>query len=157
MQEFTTANRYAVVTVQRGMPSSTAQVSLCGVPVQYRWGALQGYVPSAIHLYTLFSTQPCPMYCNLLVVFPRSLPLWCRLLALCDISADPGGSLEFMQECTSIDHPFRLYDAESNTTTERWAAPNHKRSLWLSGWWMLNAKTITQGYNPVARPDSATH
>ena len=43
----------------------------------------------------------------------------CRLLALCDISADPGGSLEFMQSCTTIDHPFMLYDAENNTNVER--------------------------------------
>lgn len=37
-----------------------------------------------------------------------------RLIAICDISADPGGSIEFMQECTTIDNPFCLYDAESN-------------------------------------------
>jgi len=37
-----------------------------------------------------------------------------RLVAICDISADPGGSIEFMNECTSIDEPFCLYDAEQN-------------------------------------------
>uniref|UniRef100_A0A6G1SHE1 Alpha-aminoadipic semialdehyde synthase, mitochondrial n=1 Tax=Aceria tosichella TaxID=561515 RepID=A0A6G1SHE1_9ACAR len=37
-----------------------------------------------------------------------------RLIAICDISADPGGSIEFMQECTTIDNPFYLYDAEEN-------------------------------------------
>jgi len=37
-----------------------------------------------------------------------------RLIAICDISADPGGSIEFMNECTSIDEPFCLYDAEQN-------------------------------------------
>ena len=37
-----------------------------------------------------------------------------RLLAVCDISADPGGSIEFMKECTTIDHPFELYDAEQH-------------------------------------------
>lgn len=37
-----------------------------------------------------------------------------RLIALCDISADPGGSIEFMQNCTTIDNPFYLYDAETN-------------------------------------------
>ena len=42
-----------------------------------------------------------------------------RLLALCDISADPGGSIEFMQECTTIDSPFCLYDAESNMNKDR--------------------------------------
>lgn len=41
-----------------------------------------------------------------------------RLLALCDISADPGGSIEFMKECTTIDKPFCLYDAEQNMNTE---------------------------------------
>ena len=35
-----------------------------------------------------------------------------RLLAICDISADPGGSIEFMKECTTIDNPFSVYDAE---------------------------------------------
>ncbi|KAH3892671.1 hypothetical protein DPMN_016794, partial [Dreissena polymorpha] len=41
-----------------------------------------------------------------------------RLIALCDISADPGGSIEFMKECTTIDKPFCLYDAELNQETE---------------------------------------
>ena len=41
-----------------------------------------------------------------------------RMLAVCDISADEGGSIEFMRECTSIDHPFRLYNARDNTTKE---------------------------------------
>ena len=35
-------------------------------------------------------------------------------MAICDISADPGGSIEFMGECTSIDEPFCLYDADRN-------------------------------------------
>ena len=43
-----------------------------------------------------------------------------RLIALCDISADPGGSIEFMQECTTIDSPFCLYDAESNMNKDRY-------------------------------------
>lgn len=42
-----------------------------------------------------------------------------RLLAICDISADPGGSIEFMKECTTIDAPFCLYDADQNMETER--------------------------------------
>ncbi|XP_008470441.1 alpha-aminoadipic semialdehyde synthase, mitochondrial-like [Diaphorina citri] len=33
-------------------------------------------------------------------------PLPHRLLGICDISADPGGSIEFMNECTTIDTPF---------------------------------------------------
>lgn len=41
-----------------------------------------------------------------------------RLVAICDISADPGGSIEFMKECTTIDHPFCLYDAENHTNKE---------------------------------------
>ncbi|UYV78985.1 AASS [Cordylochernes scorpioides] len=42
-----------------------------------------------------------------------------RLLALCDISADPGGSIEFMTECTTIDTPFCLYDADQHQNSER--------------------------------------
>ncbi|KAL4226643.1 hypothetical protein ACF0H5_014624 [Mactra antiquata] len=41
-----------------------------------------------------------------------------RLISLCDISADPGGSIEFMKDCTTIDKPFCLYDAELNLETE---------------------------------------
>ncbi|XP_075525766.1 lysine ketoglutarate reductase/saccharopine dehydrogenase isoform X3 [Dermacentor variabilis] len=41
-----------------------------------------------------------------------------RLLAICDISADPGGSIEFMNECTTIDAPFCLYDADQHKNTE---------------------------------------
>jgi len=41
-----------------------------------------------------------------------------RLVAICDISADPGGSIEFMKECTTIDHPFCLYDADNHTNKE---------------------------------------
>jgi len=43
-----------------------------------------------------------------------------RLLAICDISADPGGSIEFMKECTTISHPFELYDAEQHVDYERY-------------------------------------
>lgn len=42
-----------------------------------------------------------------------------RTLAICDISADPGGSVEFMNECTTIDTPFCLYDADRNKDTKR--------------------------------------
>jgi alpha-aminoadipic semialdehyde synthase len=45
-------------------------------------------------------------------------PLPHRLLAICDISADPGGSIEFMKECTTINHPFQLYDAEQHIDYE---------------------------------------
>lgn len=44
-----------------------------------------------------------------------------RLLAICDISADPGGSIEFMKECTTINKPFVLYDAEQNMDYESFA------------------------------------
>lgn len=44
-----------------------------------------------------------------------------RLLAICDISADPGGSIEFMQQCTTIDNPFDLYDADTNKSEQSFA------------------------------------
>ncbi|XP_069759495.1 alpha-aminoadipic semialdehyde synthase, mitochondrial isoform X2 [Narcine bancroftii] len=37
-----------------------------------------------------------------------------RFLAICDISADTGGSIEFMTECTTINMPFCIYDAEKH-------------------------------------------
>uniref|UniRef100_A0A4W6DQM5 Aminoadipate-semialdehyde synthase n=1 Tax=Lates calcarifer TaxID=8187 RepID=A0A4W6DQM5_LATCA len=37
-----------------------------------------------------------------------------KLLAICDISADTGGSIEFMNECTTIDKPFCMYDADQH-------------------------------------------
>ncbi|KAM9753870.1 alpha-aminoadipic semialdehyde synthase, mitochondrial isoform 2-T2 [Menidia menidia] len=37
-----------------------------------------------------------------------------RLLAICDISADAGGSIQFMNECTTIDKPFCMYDADQH-------------------------------------------
>ena len=43
-----------------------------------------------------------------------------RLLAICDITADPGGSIEFIEECSSIESPFDLYDA------------NHKHQHFMS-------------------------
>jgi alpha-aminoadipic semialdehyde synthase len=42
-----------------------------------------------------------------------------RLMAICDISADPGGSIEFMRDCTTIDKPFVIYDADLNQCTDR--------------------------------------
>uniref|UniRef100_A0A914VUB3 Saccharopine dehydrogenase (NAD(+), L-glutamate-forming) n=1 Tax=Plectus sambesii TaxID=2011161 RepID=A0A914VUB3_9BILA len=41
-----------------------------------------------------------------------------RLIALCDISADPCGSIEFMTACTTIDKPFKIYDADLNQMTD---------------------------------------
>lgn len=46
-----------------------------------------------------------------------------RLVAICDISADPGGSLEFMTECTTIDRPFCIYDANQNRSHDSFALP----------------------------------
>lgn len=46
-----------------------------------------------------------------------------RMLAICDISADPGGSIEFMNECTTIDTPFCLYDADSHKDTNSFKGP----------------------------------
>ncbi|KAK9873152.1 hypothetical protein WA026_021385 [Henosepilachna vigintioctopunctata] len=46
-----------------------------------------------------------------------------RMLAICDISADPGGSIEFMNECTTIDNPFCLYDADRNKDTKSFSGP----------------------------------
>ncbi|XP_030304467.1 alpha-aminoadipic semialdehyde synthase, mitochondrial isoform X1 [Calypte anna] len=37
-----------------------------------------------------------------------------KLLAICDISADTGGSIEFMTECTTIDSPFCMYDPDQH-------------------------------------------
>jgi alpha-aminoadipic semialdehyde synthase len=55
-------------------------------------------------------------------------------LAICDISADPGGSIEFMNECTTIDEPFCLYDADRN-----------KDKKTFKVWNNLNLKTLTAG------------
>jgi len=46
-----------------------------------------------------------------------------RLIAISDISADPGGSIQFMNECTSIDEPFCLYDAENNKDKKTFKGP----------------------------------
>jgi len=35
-----------------------------------------------------------------------------RLIAICDISADPGGSIEFTNDCTTIDAPFEVYNPD---------------------------------------------
>lgn len=43
-----------------------------------------------------------------------SLEMPHKLLAICDISADTGGSIEFMNVCTTIDKPFCMYDADQH-------------------------------------------
>nr|AIQ77660.1 putative lysine-ketoglutarate reductase/saccharopine dehydrogenase [Nilaparvata lugens] len=50
-------------------------------------------------------------------------PLPHRMLGICDISADPGGSIEFMNECTTIDTPFCLYDADRNKDFKSFKGP----------------------------------
>ena len=40
-----------------------------------------------------------------------------RLISVCDISADPGGSIEFMNDCTTIDAPFEMYRPNSEDNT----------------------------------------
>lgn len=42
-----------------------------------------------------------------------------RLVAICDISADTGGSIEFMTECTTIERPFCMYDADQHIIHDR--------------------------------------
>ena len=51
---------------------------------------------------------------QIFLIFVGSPHLPHRLIGICDISADPGGSIEFMNECTTIDEPFCLYDADMN-------------------------------------------
>lgn len=64
-----------------------------------------------------------PSYTPWLPSSPGSPSLPHRLLAICDISADPGGSIEFMTECTTIDTPFCLYDADQHQNRESFAGP----------------------------------
>lgn len=40
-------------------------------------------------------------------------------MAICDISADTGGSIAFMSECTTIDKPFCMYDANQHVDHDR--------------------------------------
>lgn len=41
-----------------------------------------------------------------------------RLIGLADLSADPGGSVEFMRRLTSIDHPNYIYDIERQLASD---------------------------------------
>lgn len=54
------------------------------------------------------------------------------MLAICDISADPGGSIEFMNECTTIDSPFCLYDADRNKDRNRLVVYNSQVNTYLT-------------------------
>lgn len=67
-------------------------------------------IPDAKHLLTPTANK------HLDVPGCPSLPH--RLIGICDISADPGGSIEFMTECTTIDKPFNIYDADFNRTVD---------------------------------------
>ncbi|XP_071549344.1 alpha-aminoadipic semialdehyde synthase, mitochondrial isoform X2 [Panulirus ornatus] len=64
-----------------------------------------------------------PVYTPWLPTSSGSPSLPHRMLAICDISADPGGSIEFMTECTTIDTPFCLYDADQNKDTNSFKGP----------------------------------
>ncbi|XP_029780194.1 alpha-aminoadipic semialdehyde synthase, mitochondrial isoform X2 [Suricata suricatta] len=48
-----------------------------------------------------------------------------KLVAICDISADTGGSIEFMTECTTIEHPFCMYDADQHIIHDRYYQMQH--------------------------------
>eukprot|EP01137_Pigoraptor_chileana_P016460 Opistho-2@5903 len=39
-----------------------------------------------------------------------------KLLGVADISADPNGSIQFMSKCTTIDHPFFVYNPKTGRT-----------------------------------------
>ncbi|XP_013180975.1 PREDICTED: alpha-aminoadipic semialdehyde synthase, mitochondrial [Papilio xuthus] len=73
-------------------------------------------IPDAKHLFLPSHTPWLPKS-----VGAPALPH--RMLAICDISADPGGSIEFMNECTTIDTPFCLYDADRNKDTKSFKGP----------------------------------
>ncbi|CAF3408833.1 unnamed protein product [Rotaria sp. Silwood1] len=46
-----------------------------------------------------------------------------RLLAIGDITADKGGSIELVQDTTTIDHPFLLYNPKTDTSVESFHGP----------------------------------
>ncbi|XP_062955539.1 alpha-aminoadipic semialdehyde synthase, mitochondrial isoform X2 [Cynocephalus volans] len=48
-----------------------------------------------------------------------------KLVAICDISADTGGSIEFMTECTTIERPFCMYDADQHIIHDRYYQMQH--------------------------------
>ncbi|XP_044742743.1 alpha-aminoadipic semialdehyde synthase, mitochondrial [Chrysoperla carnea] len=73
-------------------------------------------LPDAKHLLQPANTPWLPTF-----VGAPALPH--RMLGICDISADPGGSIEFMNECTTIDTPFCLYDANRNKDTKSFKGP----------------------------------
>ncbi len=70
-----------------------------------------------------------------------------RLLAICDISADTGGSIEFMTECTTIEKPFCMYDANQHIDRDRCGTTSSncinpltlniklQHKAWSGGWW----------------------
>ncbi|KAK6036678.1 hypothetical protein COOONC_25817 [Cooperia oncophora] len=73
-----------------------------------------------------------------------------RLVAICDISADPGGSIEFMTECTTIDKPFMIYDADFHTSSDSWIRDIlwkfHPKLIEIAG--LLRSRTTTSAmYN----------
>ncbi|KAI6206438.1 Alanine dehydrogenase PNT and Saccharopine dehydrogenase domain containing protein [Aphelenchoides besseyi] len=73
-------------------------------------------IPDAKHLLTPTAHRHLDM--------PGCPSLPHRLIAICDISADPHGSIEFMTECTTIDKPFIMYDADFNMSYESFHTPS---------------------------------
>lgn len=69
-------------------------------------------VPSTFHFYSFLILLRIPH-------FHLSVDVIFRLVAICDISADTGGSIEFMTECTTIEHPFCMYDADQHIIHDR--------------------------------------
>ena len=58
----------------------------------------------------------CSLFLSLGLPFSKCL----RLLAICDISANIVGAIEFMTECTTIDKPFWMYDADQHIDHDRY-------------------------------------
>uniref|UniRef100_A0A8D3DVG7 Alpha-aminoadipic semialdehyde synthase, mitochondrial n=1 Tax=Scophthalmus maximus TaxID=52904 RepID=A0A8D3DVG7_SCOMX len=62
----------------------------------------------------LASITPAPTLMAITTLQVQPATCCCQLLAICDISADTGGSIEFMNVCTTIDKPFCMYDADQH-------------------------------------------
>ncbi|CAG0923326.1 unnamed protein product [Notodromas monacha] len=67
-----------------------------------------------------------------------------RLVAVCDISADLDGSIEFTVDCTTIDNPFWIYDPVHHTT--------HQNGLMAPGFLLCSIDNM-----PTQLPRESTH
>lgn len=65
-----------------------------------------------------------------------------RLVAICDISADTGGSIEFMTECTTIEHPFCMYDADQHIIHDRWVCKAVRWGETHSNTWVTSSDIL---------------